>query len=264
MDLADARGKFGVLGVEEDRRVHRFNEKPTHPEPLPDAPGVCAASMGIYVFRPQALEERLSQDAQDAASDHDFGHTIVPGMVSRDRVFAFPFERGDRSGGAYWRDVGTLPSYWQSHMDLLGPSPLFSLHDRAWPLHTHFPMDPPAMTVSGRHGIGSLVTDSILSPGCIVEGSEIVRSVLSPRVHVGEQSRVEDSILMEGVTVGRGCRVRGAILDKGATITDGAVIEEHRKDGPAERPRHEGERASLPRRAERYGTRQSPMAVSVN
>ncbi len=220
----EAAGKLGVLVVNGDWEVQRFEEKPLEPAPSPEDPSTCLASMGIYVFRTQTLAQRLEEDAADPSSSHDFGKDVINRMVGRDRVYAFPFERGNRNPTPYWRDVGTLDAYWEAHMDLVAITPLFDLYDRSWPIHTYHEPWPPAKTVHEEPGRTGRAVSSLLSPGAIVSGSLVVRSVLSPGVRVNSYAEVEESVLLTGVDVGRGARVRRAVVDKGVRIPPGEAI----------------------------------------
>jgi glucose-1-phosphate adenylyltransferase len=145
-------------------------------------------------------------------------------MVGEDRVCAFPFELGNRNPTPYWRDVGTVDAYWEAHMDLVAVTPKFNLYDREWPIHTYHEPWPPAKTVHEEPGRTGTAVSSLLSPGCIVSGSLVVRSVLSPGVRVNSFAHVEDSVLLSGVDVGRGARVRRAVVDKGVRIPPGETI----------------------------------------
>ncbi len=220
----EAAGQLGVLVVDGERRVLRFQEKPTDPTPSPHDPGVCLASMGIYVFRPDVLARRLKEDAADPRSSHDFGKDVINRMVEEDRVVAFPFEVGNKNPLPYWRDVGTVDAYWDAHMDLVAVTPQFDLYDRQWPIHTHHEPWPPAKTVHEEPGRTGSAVSSLLSPGCIVSGAHVLRSILSPGVRVNSFATVEDSVLLAGVDVGRGTRIRRAIVDKGVRIPSGEII----------------------------------------
>jgi glucose-1-phosphate adenylyltransferase len=222
--LPGAANQRGVVVGPADGRVREFQEKPVQPAPSPDNPQACLASMGIYVFRPDILARRLEEDSRIPNSSHDFGKDVINRMVGEDRVFAFSFERGNRNPVPYWRDVGTLDAYWEAHMDLVAITPQFNLYDPDWPIHTHHEPWPPAKTVHEEPGRTGSAVSSLLSPGCIVSGSTVVRSVLSPGVRVNSFAAVEDSILLSGVDVGRGARIRRAIVDKGVRIPPGETI----------------------------------------
>ena len=222
---AEARRRLGVVALGPGGRVLGFDEKPADPPGIPGDLRHCHASMGIYAFRPHVLREWLLHDSRAGDSSHDFGRDLLPRMVGDQRVLAFPFELADRSDCGYWRDVGTLGSYYRAHMDLLGPSPELRICDRRWPLRTsaRSPFYPAYIT--GDAAEPSRVVDSLVSPGCALAGCEIARSVLSPEVTVHPGARVEESVLLDGVVVGRGARVRRAILDKYVEVPSGAVID---------------------------------------
>jgi len=222
--ISEAAGQLGVLAVDREWRVLRFEEKPAEPAPSPEDPATCLASMGIYVFRPEVLRRRLEEDARLSESSHDFGKDVINRMVKEDHVFAFPFELGNRNDTPYWRDVGTVDAYWDAHMDLVAVTPKFNLYDRGWPIYTHDEPWPPAKTVHEEPGRTGTAVSSLLSPGSLVSGSHVARSVLSPGVRVNSYAYVEESVLLSGVDVGRGARVRRAIVDKGVRIPPGEEI----------------------------------------
>jgi len=223
----EARSRFGVFAVGGDGRALSFQEKPEDPTPDPDDPGMCLASMGIYAFSPKALEGALRADAADADSSHDFGRDVIPGMLAEGReVFVFPFERANRNPTPYWRDVGTLDSFWEAHMDLVAVVPRFDLYDRSWPIHTYREPWPPAKTVHDEPRRKGIALNSLLSPGSIVSGGTVVRSVLSPGVKVHSHARVEESVLFSGVEVGRGAVIRRAIIDKNVKVPAGFTLGE--------------------------------------
>jgi glucose-1-phosphate adenylyltransferase len=220
----EVRAKLGELIVDDENRVVAFDEKPEEPTGIPGTPEYCLASLGIYAFRTGILSDELQRDAGDSDSNHDFGRNLLPAAIAERKVYAFPFEQGNRNLDVYWRDVGTLDSYWQAHMDLVGVVPRFDLYDRAWPVHTLNRPRPPAKVVRGEGDVAGAAFDSLLSSGSIVSGGTVVRSVLSPGVVVRSGAHVEDSILLDRVEVGRGARIRRAIVDKRVIIPDGAEI----------------------------------------
>lgn len=225
----DAARQFGVMQVDADSRVIRFDEKPDDPQPLPDGSGLCLASMGIYVFSARSLYEQLLVDAARPDSAHDFGRDIIPGMIGTHRVCAFPFRDENRKQTAYWRDVGTIDSYYEANMDLVGVDPQLNLYDRSWPIRTWQVDAPPPKFVFGDRSaadgarVGHAI-DSMVCAGTIVSGGEVERSILGPHVRVHSWSRVEESILCEGVEVGRHAVIRRAIVDKHVRIPPGARI----------------------------------------
>ena len=215
--LAEASA-FGVMAVDEDNRILEFAEKPAHPTPMPGRDDMALASMGIYVFRTDILIEELLRDADDAASKHDFGGNIIPDLINRLRVTAFPFRKTGTEDQAYWRDVGTIDAYWQANMELIGISPELNLYDQEWPIWTYQDQVPPAKFVFNDEGRRGMSVDSMVAGGCIVSGSYVRRSLLFSNVDVHSYSTIEDSIIFPQVDIGRRCVIRRAIVDKGCII----------------------------------------------
>jgi glucose-1-phosphate adenylyltransferase len=221
---------FGVIHTDAEGRVIAFVEKPQDPPEMPNRPGWCLASMGNYIFQRDVLERELARDQADENSAHDFGKNILPAMVEHGaRVFMYDFAQnvvpGEQPNG-YWRDIGTISSYFDAHMDLVSISPEFNLYNRLWPLRTGHSHDPPAKFVfsdqtSARVGIAM---DSLVCDGCIISGGQIHKSVLSPGVRINSFSHVEQCVLMERVKVGRYARLRRVIVDKDVEIPPGAQI----------------------------------------
>ncbi len=225
--LEDGR-RFGVMQVNEDRRIIQFREKPSDPDPMPGRPDMCLASMGIYVFNMDFLFERLCVDANDPGSHRDFGQDIIPSIIDTSNIIAWPFRDDETGQPAYWRDVGTLDSYYEANMDLISVQPQLNLYDEDWPIRTWQPPLPPPKFVFNNQDhsprrVGSAV-DSLVCSGSIISGGTVERCVLSPRVRVHSFATVRDSILFEGVDVGRNCRIERAIIDKGVRIPDGVSI----------------------------------------
>lgn len=227
ISLAD---QFGVIDVrpEEPTRIREFLEKPTDPVGLPDSPGEVLASMGNYVFDADALVEAVTRDSTTTGSKHDMGGDIVPAFVRRAQAGVYDYKDNvvpgatDRDRG-YWRDVGTLGSYYAAHMDVVSPLPVFNLYNFDWPIYTSYGPQPPAKVVQAD-GVPASVDEAVLSPGVVVSGGTVVRSVLSPAVGVAAGARVEGSVLMNGVRVGPGAVVRNAILDKNVVVPAGAQV----------------------------------------
>jgi glucose-1-phosphate adenylyltransferase len=223
--------QFGVLGVDERARMTSFTEKSTSPPEIPGRPGWSLASMGNYIWNTDALIAELSKDAETGGSQHDFGRNILPSLVGRVPVHVYDFARNEIPGQSdrergYWRDVGTLGSFFDANMDLVQVHPVFDLYNPRWPIRTWARPFPPAKFVfadeqGARMGIA---TDSLVCEGCIISGGRIDRSVLSPSVRVNSYSHVEESILFDGVRVGRRARVRRAIVDKNVEIPEGYQI----------------------------------------
>lgn len=215
---------FGVMQVDAGGRVLEFAEKPTHPSPMPDAPGLALASMGIYVFNAAFLLQRLAADAENADSSHDFGHDIVPRALRDCAVYGYPFHDPATGKPAYWRDVGDVDSYWRANLELLDVVPELNLYDRDWPIWTLQEQTPPAKFVLDEPGRCGVAISSMVAGGCVVSGATVRHSMLFSSVFVDEGSLVEDSILLPGVHVGKHCRVRRAILDTHCVLPDGATI----------------------------------------
>ncbi|HZD37629.1 MAG TPA: glucose-1-phosphate adenylyltransferase [Actinomycetes bacterium] len=221
---------FGVIETAEDgRRIRAFLEKPADPPGLPDAPDQCFVSMGNYVFTTSTLVEAVSLDATDEGSNHDVGGDIAPSLVARGEAEVYDFA-GNQVPGAtdrdrgYWRDVGTLDTYYEARMDLISVRPVFNLYNARWPILTwHEPL-PPAKFVLERPGSVGQAIDSMVCAGVIVSGGTVRRSVLSPGVRVREGALVEDSVVMHDVDVGAGAVVSRAIVDKNVRIPEGARI----------------------------------------
>ena len=218
--------EFGVMTIDEESRIVRFDEKPAQPQPMPGHTDAALASMGIYVFGREFLAERLEEDAADPDSDHDFGRNIIPSAIARYRVFAYPFEDVETRAQAYWRDVGTLDGYYDANMELIHVSPELNLYDEKWPIWTYQEQVPSAKFVLDEDGRRGLAINSMVAGGCIVSGAAVRESLLSVGVLVDERSDIYRSVLLPHVSVGRGCRIRGAIIDEGCVIRDGTVIGE--------------------------------------
>jgi len=220
---------FGVIQTSDGRRIDAFLEKPADPPGLPDEPSMTYASMGNYVFSTEALLEAVKLDAGDEGSVHDMGGNIIPMLVGQGRAEVYDFRDNvvpgstDRDRG-YWRDVGTLDSYYDAHMDLISVHPVFNLYNRQWPILTSGGPHPPAKFVHDEPGRVGQAINSLVSPGVIVSGSCVRNSILSPGVRVHSGADVTGAVLMHGVDVGRGARVGRAILDKNVAVWPGASV----------------------------------------
>ncbi len=228
---------FGVMGVDENSRVVEFVEKPANPPSIPGNPGKSLASMGIYVFNSQFLYEQLIRDADDSKSSHDFGKDLIPHMVEKYRVFAQSFEQSCVGMGddntPYWRDVGTIDSYWEASMELTKVIPDLNMYDQEWPIWTHQEQLPPAKFVFDEPDRRGIAIDSLVSGGCIVSGSTVRHSLLFSDVRVNSHSSIEDSVLLPNVDVGRYVTLKKVIVDKNCRIPEGLKVginpEEDRK-----------------------------------
>jgi glucose-1-phosphate adenylyltransferase len=215
--------RFGVIEVGEGTRIAGFHEKPETADGLPDSPQEIYASMGNYLFTTETLIDAVSADAKEESSRHDMGGDIVTSLVEKGDAHVYDFLANEVPGATdrdrgYWRDVGTLDAYHDAHMDLVSVHPVFNLYNRSWPIYSWHPPLPPAKFVFDEEGRRGQALDSMVSPGTIVSGGTVRRSVLSPGVFVHSYATVENSVIMAECEVGRGAVVRNAILDKGATI----------------------------------------------
>ncbi len=230
---------FGVMSVDGDGRVTEFHEKPQEPQSLPDDPDHCLASMGVYVFKADFLYEQLCHDATIRDSSRDFGKNIIPRIINDHHVQTFPFKDKNTGKSAYWRDVGTLDSYYAANMDLISVDPQLNLYDQSWPIRSYQPLSPPpkfvfAQTDGETPRVGTAL-DSLVCSGSILSGGRAERSIISANVVLHSWASVEDSILFDHVEVGRHARVRRAIIDKGVVIPQGMTIgydpEQDRRNG---------------------------------
>src|SRR3954453_5947105 len=210
--LAD---QFGVIDVrpEDPSQIRDFLEKPKDPVGLPDSPGEVLASMGNYVFDADALVEAVTRDATEVGSKHDMGGDIVPAFVRRNQAGVYDYKDNDVPGSTdrdrgYWRDVGTLASYYAAHLDVVSPLPIFNLYNFDWPIYTSYGPQPPAKVVHSSVDEKGKADEAVLSPGVVVTGGKVKRSVLSPAVRVEAGAEVTGSVLMSGVYVGAGAVVR--------------------------------------------------------
>lgn len=220
---------FGVMHIDESRRILDFVEKPADPPCLPGKPDRALASMGIYVFNARYLYRELERDMADPNSSHDFGKDIIPKMVRAGVAVAHPFELscvGTRAGtGPYWRDVGTIDAYWDANIDLTATDPLLNLYDTNWPIWTYQPQLPPAKFVHNQDDRRGLAIESMVSGGCIVSGA-VYRSVLFSQVRVHSYASVNWAVLLPGAQIGRHARVTRVVVDRDCVIPDGMVIGE--------------------------------------
>ena len=215
---------FGVMSIDEDRRIKEFAEKPDHPAEMPGNPGVSLASMGIYIFSRKVLFEELLKDMKLAGSSHDFGKDIIPSLIDSHRVMAFPFTDPSTGGDAYWRDVGTIDSLWQSNLELTDVDPELNLYDEDWPIWTIQEQVPPAKFVFDQDGRRGASHDSMVAGGCIISGSSVRHSVLFTRVRVNSYCQIEDSVIFPQVQVGRHAVIKKALIDRGSKIPEGMQI----------------------------------------
>jgi len=218
-------GRMGVLETDDENRIVGFEEKPENPKTIPGRPDLSRVNMGVYIFETATLCKIISEDSR-IDSSHDFGRDIIPGLIKTEKVYAYPFLDENHKDISYWRDIGTLDSYYDASMDLVQTNPLFNLYDTSFPVLSFTELRPPVKTVfageeESRVGVA---LDSLLCNGCIISGGRVERSILSPDVRINSYSMVQDSILFERVSVGRSARIRRAIIDKDVVIPPGFSI----------------------------------------
>jgi len=222
--VGEAAGQLGVMEVDESGRIIGFEEKPEKPRPIPGQDQYCLASMGNYVFNTGFLYEQVIKDADMPGSTHDFGRDIIPSIIERYRVYAYPFRDPETGAKAYWRDVGTLDAFWEANIELTYVEPPLDLYDQQWPIFTHQSQLPPAKFVFDEPGRRGEAVSSMISAGCIISGSSVNRSLLFSNCLVESYAQVDRSVVLPGCTIGRNARVRNAIIDRGATIDEGMEI----------------------------------------
>ncbi len=235
--LADAN-QFGVIQPGAGTAIASFLEKPAAAVGLADAPDQVFASMGNYIFTTETLLHALNEDASNVSSHHDMGGDVIPMLVRAGQAHVYDFADNqipgatDRDRG-YWRDVGTLDSYYEAHMDLVSVHPVFNLYNRQWPIYTASSQLPPAKFVFEEPGRMGRALDSIVSAGVIISGGTVRRSVLSPGVVIESHALVENSVIMDDVVIAEGAVVRGAIIDKNVYVPPGARIGVDRTEDAA-------------------------------
>ena len=221
---------FGVMAVDEARKVTAFVEKPSDPPTMPGKPDTTLASMGIYIFNAEYLYKLLEEDLQNPNSSHDFGKDIIPRVVAEGSAVAHPFGMScvpaTDDGVAYWRDVGTVDAFWSANLDLASISPELNLYDRDWPIWTYQEQLPPAKFVFDKNGQQGVAVNTLVSGGCIIEGSHVQSSVLFSSVRIASFSVVDQAVLLPGTEVGEGCRLRKVVVDRNCSIPAGMVIGE--------------------------------------
>ena len=226
---AEATG-FGVMRVEADGRIADFVEKPADPPAIPGRPDMALASMGIYVFETANLLERLRADAADPASTHDFGRDIIPALVREGRAQAHSFTRSCVMTGSetapYWRDVGTVDSFWRANLDLTAFVPELDIYSYDWPIWTYAELTPPAKFVHDEDGRRGSAVSSLVSGGCIVSGSRVDTSLLFTGVHCHSFSELTRVVALPASEIGRGARLTDVVLDRGVRVPEGLVIGE--------------------------------------
>ncbi|HSC81330.1 MAG TPA: glucose-1-phosphate adenylyltransferase [Chitinolyticbacter sp.] len=230
----DEATAFGVMAVDETRKITAFVEKPANPPAMPGKPDTALASMGVYVFNAEYLYRLLDEDLADPESEHDFGKNIIPKAVTEGSALAHPFSlscvKSDPEGKEYWRDVGTVDAYWAANLDLASVTPELDVYDETWPIRTYQEQLPPAKFVQDHNGSHGMTLNSLVSGGSIVSGSLVINSVLFSRVRVHSFCTIDSSVILPEVTVGRNCRLRRCVIDRGCQLPEGTVIGENTED----------------------------------
>jgi len=217
--------RFGIVGVDKNYRVQSFIEKPSKPPEIPDKKGYSFVNMGIYVFNAKVLSEIFNEMESEKVENNDFGHDIIPYMVKQNReVYAYKFVDENKKSQPYWKDIGTLDSYYAASMDLINVIPEFNLYDLSWPIRTYQYQFPPAKTISHEGERVGRNLNSLICDGSIVSGGLVERSLIGPNVKINSFSYVIDSIISNNCDIGRHARIRRAIIDKNVKVPEGYEI----------------------------------------
>jgi len=223
VDTEAAKG-FGIMGTDESSRIVDFQEKPDEPTPMPGCDDRCLASMGIYLFNTEVLVRALVRDAKDPESSKDFGHDVIPRLIAERDVFAYNIKSEGQPGEGYWRDVGTLDSYWDANMDLIARHPEFDLYGDDWPIRSGTGHRPPAKICVSTEGTMGSFEQSLLAPGVVVSGGRVQRSVIGPRVEIHNESEVDECVIMGGCRIGKRVKLRRAVIEESTVLPDGIEI----------------------------------------
>lgn len=230
--------QFGIMDIDADGKIIDFLEKPAKPPHMPGDPSRALASMGIYVFDYRRLKEILKADAQDGASEHDFGKNFIPMLANSGDAYAHKFSesciRSEEEPEAYWRDVGTLDSFFEANIDLCTLAPSLDIYDQSWPIFTYSPITAPAKFVHAQEGRTGRAVGSLVAGGTIVSGGLVEHSMLFTNVRVNSFTHLRDCILFPNVDVGRGARLNRCIVEQGVKIPGDLVVGE---DAQADRER---------------------------
>jgi glucose-1-phosphate adenylyltransferase len=224
---------LGVMEVDAVGRIVDFAEKPEHPQSLPGRPGRALASLGIYVFNARALFELLQADSRNQDSRHDFGKNIIPAAIDEMHAVSYHFKDPATGTQAYWRDVGTISSFWKANLELVDITPQLNLYDHTWPIWTYQQQLPPAKFVFDNEKRRGMAVDSMVSAGCVVSGALVQRSLLFNNVRVNSYSEVSEAVILPDVDIGRHCRVRRAVIERWTKIPAHTIIGENAADDAA-------------------------------
>lgn len=221
----DQASRFGIVGINENYDVESFIEKPKNPPEIPDKKGYSFVNMGIYVFKATVLKDVLMEMESKKIKSNDFGQDVIPYMIeSKLKVSAYRFIDENKKQQSYWRDIGTIDSYYAANMDLISVIPEFNLYDESWPIRGFRYQYPPAKTVSHEGERVGRTLNSLVCDGTIVSGGLVERSILGHNVRVNSYSYITDSIIMDSVVIGRHARIRRAIIDKNVIVPEGYEI----------------------------------------
>jgi glucose-1-phosphate adenylyltransferase len=225
---------FGVMAIDSDRHIVRFDEKPEDPAAMPDHPDRSLASMGIYVFDADYLFKQLEQDLADPNSSHDFGADVIPRVVAAGQARAHPFSNScvtsSTDGECYWRDVGTVDSFFEANLDLAATVPQLDIYDTCWPIWTYQFQSPPAKFIPDRSGQCGVHCNTMVASGCVISGSHLANSVVFSNVRIESFCHIENAVILPGCVIGEGCRLLNVILDCGCVLPAGTVIGEDADD----------------------------------
>jgi len=220
----EAAKSFGIISVDDSHRITAFAEKPLQPTPMPGSDDRCLASMGIYLFKTEVLVRALVRDAKNPDSSKDFGHDVIPRLIEERDVYAYNVTSERQPGGGYWRDVGTLETYWEANMDLIARHPEFDLYDDAWPIRSGTGHRPPAKICDSTEGTMGRFEQSLLAPGVVVSGGQVARSVIGPRVEIHNDSHVDECVIMGGCRIGKRVRLHRCVIEEATVLPDGIEI----------------------------------------
>ena len=242
VDRQEAKA-FGVMAIDENKKVTSFVEKPADPPAMPGKPDRSLASMGIYIFTADYLYRMLDEDIALEGSSHDFGKDIIPKAVGEGQVVAHFFQDScvynSEKAPAYWRDVGTIDAYWEANIDLTATVPELNLYDRSWPIWTYQEQLPPAKFVHNEANRRGEAIESSVSAGCILSGS-VHNSLLFSNCRVHSYTQIHGAVLLPEVQVGRNVRLTKVVVDRGCRIPDGLVVGEDPDDDARRFYRSEG------------------------
>ncbi len=221
---------FGVMAIDDNRKITEFIEKPSQPPAMPGNPEISLASMGIYVFNADYLYELLEQDIANPNSSHDFGKDVIPQCVQQGTALAHPFSMSCVSRAEtkthYWRDVGTIDAFWRANLDLASTVPELDIYDNDWPIWTYQRQLPPAKFVPDIDGATGVTVNTVISGGCIVSGSYVAHTILFSEVRIHSFCQIERVVLLPNVVVNRHCRLTNVVVDRGCILPEGLVVGE--------------------------------------